>query len=304
MKSPEILKTIAGSNINATANKSKNISPKHEILPPEIKQTIVESHNSSVIKESLNISLNKASHVSNIMNCDNEDVVVPVAGSAKELEDCLEKPLATSFPKYIPDAPYDMVFLSKYHSGEIKLASQQAYKDGKVIRQYDNGKTELIFTNGVRKEIFPDSYSVIYFNNKDVKQLYPDGRVVYYFAGARTTQTAFADGLQVFKFATGQVEKHYPDGSKEISFPDGTLKCVLADGQEESVFADGTVQRVEKSGLKSVEYPSGEKEIVFPDGTMIKEFPDGRVKKTYRDGSYESTIVDPNCFIPYIIPNK
>ena len=190
------------------------------------------------------------------------------------------------------DDTYDMVFLPKYHSGNEKMTSQQTYKDGKTIKQYANGKTELIFSNGVRKEIFPDSYSVIYFNNKDIKQLYNDGRIVYYFASTKTTQTLFSDGLQVFKFPTGQIEKHYPDGSKEITFPDGTLKSVLADGQEESVFVDGTIQRIEKNGLKSIEYPNGEKEIIFPDGTLMKEFPNGRIKKTYPDGSYESTTVD------------
>lgn len=42
---------------------------------------------------------------------------------------------------------------------------------------------------------------IVYFANEDVKQTFPDGKVVYYFADARTTQTTFMDGLQVFKFA-------------------------------------------------------------------------------------------------------
>jgi centromere protein J len=41
---------------------------------------------------------------------------------------------------------------------------------------------------------------------------------VYYFAEAKTTQTTFPDGLQVFKFANNQVEKHFPDGTKEIMY--------------------------------------------------------------------------------------
>ena len=76
---------------------------------------------------------------------------------------------------------------------------------------------------------------VIYFNNKDIKQVYPDGKVVYYFAEANTNQTTLTDGLQVFKFESGQIEKHYPDGTKEINFSDGTLKCIFADGEEESI---------------------------------------------------------------------
>jgi len=39
----------------------------------------------------------------------------------------------------------------------------------------------------VKREVFPDGYSVVYFINKDVKQTFPDGKVVYYFADAQTT---------------------------------------------------------------------------------------------------------------------
>ena len=65
-------------------------------------------------------------------------------------------------------------------------------------------------------QIFPDGYTVVYFNNQDIKQTYPDGKVVYFFAEARTTQTTYTDNLQVFKFQNGQIEKHFPDGTKEI----------------------------------------------------------------------------------------
>jgi len=189
---------------------------------------------------------------------------------------------------------YEMIFLSKYHSKDIKLVSQKVYPDGKIAKYYDNGKTELIFTNGVRKETFEDSYTVIYFNNRDIKQVYPDGKTVYYFSEAKTTQTTFNDGLQVFKFTSGQLEKHYPDGTKEISFPDGTLKCIYVDGEEESIFTDGTVQRIEKNGVKAIEYSNGEKEISFPDGTLIKEYPDGRIKKVHPDGTCENTYAKHN----------
>eukprot|EP00826_Nyctotherus_ovalis_P006961 TRINITY_DN11700_c0_g1_i4.p1 TRINITY_DN11700_c0_g1~~TRINITY_DN11700_c0_g1_i4.p1 ORF type:complete len:817 (-),score=241.19 TRINITY_DN11700_c0_g1_i4:125-2575(-) len=197
-------------------------------------------------------------------------------------------------PKDLDSESYDMVFPGKYHSKDIKLISQRVYNDGKIVKHYDNGKTELIFTNGVRKETFEDSYTVIYFNNRDVKQVHPDGKTVYYFSEAKTTQTTFPDGLQVFKFASGQLEKHYPDGTKEITFPEGTLKCIYVNGEEESVFPDGTVQRIEKNGVKAIEYPNGEREISFPDGTLIKEFPDGRVKKVHPDGTCENSYADRN----------
>jgi len=68
----------------------------------------------------------------------------------------------------------------------------------------------------VKREVFPDGYTIVYFNNNDIKQTYADSKVVYYFADAKTTQSTFPDGLQVFKFANNQVEKHFPDGTKEI----------------------------------------------------------------------------------------
>ena len=44
-------------------------------------------------------------------------------------------------------------------------------------------------------------YTIVYFNNNDIKQTYPDQKIVYYFAEAKTTQTTYPDGLQVFKFS-------------------------------------------------------------------------------------------------------
>jgi centromere protein J len=42
-------------------------------------------------------------------------------------------------------------------------------QDGKVQRFYDNGKKEVIFSNGVKREVWPSGYSVVYFANNDVK---------------------------------------------------------------------------------------------------------------------------------------
>ena len=66
---------------------------------------------------------------------------------------------------------YDMVFLQKYHAKNVKLVSQRVFNDGKISKQYENGKTEIIFSNGVRRETFSDGYSTIYFNNQDIKQV-------------------------------------------------------------------------------------------------------------------------------------
>ena len=90
----------------------------------------------------------------------------------------------------------------------------------------------LCFQRGVRKEIFPDGYTVVYFMNDDIKQTYPDGKVVYYFASTKTTQTTLPDQNNVYKFDNGQIETHFVDGTKEIQFADGSTKCIFADGEE------------------------------------------------------------------------
>jgi centromere protein J len=32
-----------------------------------------------------------------------------------------------------------------------------------------DGKKEVIFNNGVRREIFPDNYTIVHFANNDIK---------------------------------------------------------------------------------------------------------------------------------------
>jgi len=100
---------------------------------------------------------------------------------------------------------FEMKMPERYHSTKahenITVQEQVVGHDGKVQRTYLNGKKEVIFSNGVRRETFPDGYTIVHFNNNDIKQTYPDQKVVYYFADAKTTQTTFADGLQVFKFS-------------------------------------------------------------------------------------------------------
>lgn len=122
---------------------------------------------------------------------------------------------------------YDLKFPEEYHNNSDenrRIIQENISNDGKVVRWFANKKKEIIFRKGVRKEIFPDGYTVVYFKNRDIKQTYPDGKVVYYFDEARTTQTTETNGIHIFKFDNGQIEKHFPDGTKQIKFEDGTTK--------------------------------------------------------------------------------
>lgn len=186
---------------------------------------------------------------------------------------------------------YSLVFLDRYHGSaneNAEIVQESEGTKGKIFRLYSNEKREILFANGVRKEIFPDGYSVVYFSNDDIKQTYPDGKTVYYFADAGTAQTTLPDGLKIYKFSNSQIEKHYVDGTKEIIFPDGTVKYIFGSNDEESIFPDGTIQRVTPDGLKVVEYPSGQKDIIYPDGAKERQYPSGKVKKMAPDGKIET----------------
>ena len=67
---------------------------------------------------------------------------------------------------------YEMKFPHHYHNKEspnTQVQDQIVGNDGKVQRTYMNGKKEVIFSNGVRRETFPDGYTIVYFNNNDIK---------------------------------------------------------------------------------------------------------------------------------------
>ena len=60
--------------------------------------------------------------------------------------------------------------------------------------------------------------------------------MIYFFNDSKTIQTTLPqEGLQVFKFSNGQIEKHFENGTKHIAFPDGTLKLINQDGEEYSI---------------------------------------------------------------------
>ena len=124
-------------------------------------------------------------------------------------------------------------------------------------------KKVVRFPSGVVKELFEDGYQVTYFNNQDIKQVYPDKKEVYLFAENKTLQFKFPDGLHVFKFEGGLLEKHYPDGTKVVNYTDGRVRNVYPDGYEETFFPDGSLQKIDKNGLVTFDYEDGLKVKIF-----------------------------------------
>jgi hypothetical protein len=182
--------------------------------------------------------------------------------------------------QYIKDKDtYDFIFPEKYHNKNDKsIIIKTTSKDGKTINLYSNNKREVIFQSGVRKEIFPDGYHIVYFTNGDLKQIFPEGKTVYYFFEAKTVQTNFNNGLQVFRFNNGQIEKHFPDGNKEIFFPDGSHKFINFNGYEETLYSDGTIQKIDKNNNLIVELKDGTKEIKYADGREERILPNKNIE--------------------------
>lgn len=63
---------------------------------------------------------------------------------------------------------FSLKFPKEYHSKTLqnqKVVEQYVGHDGKIQRIYQNSKKEVIFNNGVKRESFPDGYTIVYFNN-------------------------------------------------------------------------------------------------------------------------------------------
>ena len=138
---------------------------------------------------------------------------------------------------------YEFIIPERYKDKNNYHLIKKIESEGKTIYIYNNNKKEIIFKSGVRKEIFSDGYQLVHFPNGDKKQNFPGGKSVYYFSDAKTVQTSYKDGLNVFKFNNNQIEKHYPDGSKFIIFPNGTKRRISKNGNEETIFPDGKIQK-------------------------------------------------------------
>ena len=88
----------------------------------------------------------------------------------------------------------------------------------------------------MRKEVFSDGYQLIHFPNGDMKQKFvgKDEKVIYFYNETNTVQTTLKNGINIFKFNNGQIEKHYPDGSKYIFYTNGLRRKISKNGTEET----------------------------------------------------------------------
>ena len=117
-------------------------------------------------------------------------------------------------------------------SNSESSVDETKHADGRIDRAYKDGRREVVFASGLRKTVFTNGSSVVYFPNGDVKETSSDNIVTYHYDSTKCVQTTYPDGLEILKFASGQVEKHFPDGTKEITFPNKLVKRIAKDGTE------------------------------------------------------------------------
>ena len=130
---------------------------------------------------------------------------------------------------------YDFIIPEKYKLKNKGKLINTINSDGKIINIYEDNMKEIIFKSGVKKQIFPDGYQLINFPNGDKKQKFigEDEKVIYFYNDTNTIQTTFKNGINIFKFNNGQIEKHYPDGSKYIYYTNGLRRKISKNGTEE-----------------------------------------------------------------------
>ena len=129
---------------------------------------------------------------------------------------------------------YDFIIPEKYSEKNYILIKKEKI-DNKEVCIYSKNKKEIIFPSGIRKEIFNDGFQLIYFNNGDIKQSFKDGKNIYYYKEADTVQTSYSNGINIFKFSNGQIEKHFPNGLKKVFFPNGTVDYILNENNTENI---------------------------------------------------------------------
>ena len=144
---------------------------------------------------------------------------------------------------------YKFKIPSKYQMNNSIRCLKQTVVKGKIIKFYENSVIDLINRHRTIKRIFPDGYEICYYNNKDVKQKFSDGRIYFYYNLNKSCEFRFFNqSFVVYKFISGQFEKHYFDHSKSVKYTDGTYRITSSKGGELIQFPDGNTEFRDKKG--------------------------------------------------------
>lgn len=141
---------------------------------------------------------------------------------------------------------------SGHHHHQETAAAAAADGSGRIEEVLSDGSRCIHYRNGTIKIIDPQGTTTVQFLNGDTKRSDARGVVVYFYKQAATTHTTHPDGMEVYEFPNGQVEKHYPDCRKEVIFPDHTRKVIAPDGTQDSYYPDGVVLREHTDGRQEM----------------------------------------------------
>lgn len=167
------------------------------------------------------------------------------------------------------------------------------HEDDVNERRLSDGRLEVWYSNGNRKEVSNDGGSVkIFYYNGDVKETYKDGTVRYLYSHTQTWHTTHPDGKELLQFSSGQEETRHSDGSSRITYPDGSCKSISVGGIETTSFPDGTTVTVQLNGDRVLKLANGQVEEhtsqhrkrTYPDGTVRIVHSDGRQETRYASG--------------------
>lgn len=162
---------LSNNNINKSKQNSKefseDLSKMNTMQPPKLDSEDIKGKNTN--KNKLNNIQNKSIEISKKITAefDKADNNIITTGN-------IDSEANVMIENEYDDGVYDLIFLEKYHPRndlKINVEKLENFPDGKIVKFYENSKREVIFPSGVRKEIFPDGYQIVYFNNKDVKQV-------------------------------------------------------------------------------------------------------------------------------------
>ena len=191
----------------------------------EIKKNILKNKEENNIKKSDKYSKT----LSNFMTRKTQNEEKPIKINFEndvEFQNELNKP--------INKEEYDFILPEKYSDKNYNLIKKEKIDD-KEVCLYTQNKKEIIFKSGLKKEIFNDGFQLIYFCNGDIKQCYKDGKSIYLYKETNTVQTSYPNGINIFKFSNGQIEKHFPNGFKKIFFPNGTIDYLFDEIKHENI---------------------------------------------------------------------
>ena len=114
---------------------------------------------------------------------------------------------------------------------------------GAVIVRYSNGDVKVTYPRHHRISQQLGCGEDVLGTHLSIEGEQDDVAVVaYFYQEANTSHCTFLDGTQVFRFPSGQSEKHRSGGGKEILYVDGTIRTVAANGRTRTTFPDGTVE--------------------------------------------------------------